>query len=169
MRASRQHRMRRARFLTGQTRSPGGVRCRVPPLRPFVDPDSSPTAPPTCATPITQMEHRCCCSINAGAMNAPGRTRTCDRRLRRPMLYPAELQAQTTREGNKHGAFRPTANGTPRCRQGAENVRGNEPGWFPTQRVEFTNGQARCSGPYGCGQGGHVPQTGRGRTQEIAF
>ena len=94
MRASRQHRMRRARFLTGQTRSPGGVRCRVPPLRPFVDPDSSPTAPPTCATPITQMEHRCCCSINAGAMNAPGRTRTCDRRLRRPMLYPAELQAQ---------------------------------------------------------------------------
>ena len=25
--------------------------------------------------------------------NAPGRTRTCDRRLRRPMLYPAELQA----------------------------------------------------------------------------
>ena len=28
-------------------------------------------------------------------MSAPGRSRTCDPRLRRPMLYPAELQAQS--------------------------------------------------------------------------
>ena len=29
--------------------------------------------------------------------SAPGRTRTCDIRLRRPMLYPAELQALVRR------------------------------------------------------------------------
>ena len=29
------------------------------------------------------------------ALGAPGRTRTCDPRLRRPMLYPAELRAQS--------------------------------------------------------------------------
>jgi hypothetical protein len=31
------------------------------------------------------------------ADGAPGRTRTCDPRLRRPMLYPAELRAQAFR------------------------------------------------------------------------
>ena len=31
---------------------------------------------------------------------APGRTRTCDPRLRRPMLYPAELRARITRSGS---------------------------------------------------------------------
>ena len=29
--------------------------------------------------------------------NTPGRTRTCDRRFRKPMLYPAELRGQTLR------------------------------------------------------------------------
>ena len=29
----------------------------------------------------------------------PGRTRTCNRRLRRPMLYPVELRAQSVRRG----------------------------------------------------------------------
>ena len=31
----------------------------------------------------------------AAQFGAPGRTRTCDPRLRRPMLYPAELRAQS--------------------------------------------------------------------------
>jgi hypothetical protein len=30
---------------------------------------------------------------------APGRTRTCDRRIRNPMLYPTELQAQPKKNG----------------------------------------------------------------------
>jgi len=34
---------------------------------------------------------------DARSADTPGRTRTCDRRLRRPMLYPAELQARERR------------------------------------------------------------------------
>jgi hypothetical protein len=35
---------------------------------------------------------------------APGRTRTCDPRLRRPMLYPAELRAQSGASSHQHGS-----------------------------------------------------------------
>jgi hypothetical protein len=37
-----------------------------------------------------------------GTIGAPGRTRTCDPRLRRPMLYPAELRAQGTKTSPTH-------------------------------------------------------------------
>src|SRR5580700_10771014 len=33
--------------------------------------------------------------VSCGGVGAPGRTRTCDRLLRRQLLYPAELQALT--------------------------------------------------------------------------
>src|SRR5580704_12865601 len=35
------------------------------------------------------------CGYRVGECGAPGRTRTCDRLLRRQLLYPAELQAPT--------------------------------------------------------------------------
>ena len=34
------------------------------------------------------------CHMDASKSGAPGRTRTCDPRLRRPMLYPPELRAR---------------------------------------------------------------------------
>ena len=39
---------------------------------------------------LSYIHHRSCMS------GAPGRTRTCDRRIRNPMLYPTELQAQAS-------------------------------------------------------------------------
>jgi hypothetical protein len=47
-----------------------------------------PKAPPSVVTVGPSLE-----------IDAPGRTRTCDPRLRRPMLYPAELQAHEDRSG----------------------------------------------------------------------
>src|SRR5262245_27898567 len=42
---------------------------------------------------------------------APGRTRTCDPRLRRPMLYPAELRARSRSNNNRRVGVRPRCPG----------------------------------------------------------
>ena len=38
-------------------------------------------------------------SVGPSKSGAPDRTRTCDPRLRRPVLYPPELRARVTNEG----------------------------------------------------------------------
>ena len=45
----------------------------------------------------------------ATRLGAPGRTRTCDPRLRRPMLYPAELRAHILKVASSH---QPTGRGS---------------------------------------------------------
>src|ERR1035437_7946990 len=41
-------------------------------------------------------------SANSLGNGAPGRTRTCDPRLRRPVLYPPELRARTARPADRN-------------------------------------------------------------------
>ncbi len=48
------------------------------------------------ASNATPHETPCFLGSNAGNANAPGRTRTCDIRIRNPMLYPPELPAPRT-------------------------------------------------------------------------
>src|SRR5262249_20739357 len=57
---------------------------------------------PSCSTYVTLTGgqlHRCDIAPSSWSLRAgaPGRTRTCDPRLRRPMLYPAELREQPRR------------------------------------------------------------------------
>ena len=68
---------------------------------------------------------------NAALDGAPGRSRTCGPRLRRPLLYPAELQARG-----------PASAFTPRTRQAAPGSRrSSAPG-----RTATKNKGIRCSG-----------------------
>src|SRR4249919_530817 len=54
---------------------------------------------------------------------APGRTRTCDPRLRRPMLYPAELRARSRSNNSRRVEMRPRG-----CRSGrGERIRTSDP------------------------------------------
>jgi hypothetical protein len=48
-------------------------------------------------------------SISWKVFGTPDRTRTCDLRLRRPLLYPAELRAQNKWSGRQDSNLRPPA------------------------------------------------------------
>ena len=49
------------------------------------------TRPPTAVASLCESNKKT--ALKAVFYGAPGRTRTCNPRLRRPMLYPVELQA----------------------------------------------------------------------------
>lgn len=63
---------------------------RPPPAR--TSPTSAVTPPSRLLSPLVQLLE---------TLGAPGRIRTCDLRLRRPSLYPAELRARTTSDSRR--------------------------------------------------------------------
>jgi hypothetical protein len=72
------------------------------PRRPESQSGALPTElrPPSSRPSINRLRR---CSPTRRADGAPGRTRTCDPRLRRPMLYPAELRAPRVRDPDGRG------------------------------------------------------------------
>ena len=99
------------------------------------------------------MSHRAVASLahvrRAEADGAPGRTRTCDPRLRRPMLYPTELRAHIgdCSKGRERAQRVSHANGARRRSGERESVSGSPRGEAPRRSGSASSERATASEP----------------------